>query len=139
MKAQLWMLLTLLVWNASASSATDLKEVVLGEDFQTEPDNMPYMFPCSTYMDVLFCDNRVMLEDRVCARSLQFVKHANDQVVINCRLSSGETITVARTLLGRSGGPVRDDTIASAYYHLQFNPRVTLIPANSRQTLIRIK
>jgi hypothetical protein len=131
----------LLCSNLALASETNpmLKEVVLGVDFEAETEEHGFMFPCSVYMGVVFCDNRVMLEDRVCSRSLSFTKLSTGQIAINCRLSSGEHFTLARTFPGRAGLPVKDETIATGYYFLEFSPRVIVVPASARQTLVRIR
>lgn len=128
-------LLCLSIFHAHAS----LTHIVLVEDYhQEKSQDSTFIFPCSLSAGGIFCDNRVMLADRRCARTLHFERLATSQISISCQLMAGEKIILARTLLGRAGGPVYDETAASAYYLLEFNTRITLLPVSSRQLLLSI-
>lgn len=100
--------------------------VVLGFDMSIFGHNR-YVFPCQSYMGVLFCDNRLVIEDESCNRSLRFIENkARSQTTIVCNIRTSEQIMIATT---RKHSPfMRDETLeAMGYYYLDFSPRVSLV------------
>lgn len=105
-----------------------LNSVVLGVSL--DPDIKTFHFPCNAGpADVVFCDERVSIQDTVCSKTLSF-KHVSTNVVdVNCQLSSGRSITLARTIDGFIPDHTQD---AFGYVRLQFNPVVKVKTVQER-------
>ncbi len=115
-----------------AESTSQLRDIALGVNFDMEHGDSAYTFPCSAIMGVVFCDNRVIVEDQNCSSSLKLTKLSDARIAISCDLKTGEKFEIAKT----SSELFNDDTQSMGYYFLEFNKRISLRKTLNQDILI---
>lgn len=122
MKSLFTIIALVLTFSAHAQNVS-LRDIVLGVDYEMEPGESPYMFPCLAMMGSMFCDSNLTIKNQQCARTISFSK-TPAQLFVNCQMN-GEKILLAQSAKGERA--ISDDTQPAGYFYLVFNPRVKLV------------
>lgn len=106
---------------SSATQAIELNNIVLSEDLNDSP--AVYSFPCSKFLDVVFCSNQLILE-KGCKNTLRITP-----TNLSCRALNGDRVEFAKINLKSR---FEDSTINGQFaYTLQFSNRVKLMELNT--------
>jgi hypothetical protein len=108
-------------------AAIQLQDVVLAIELDAESDESSFQFPCMQMSGVVFCDNRLLIEDQTCAKSL---KIDSEKGKIICNLQNESNVQLA-TYNTRDELHI-DDTAPYGFRFLHFSERVRL---NQRQVV----
>lgn len=106
-----------LTFTMSVSHAIELRNIVLAEDLNDSPAILS--FPCSSYLDVVFCSNQLILE-KGCKNTLKISPDG-----LSCQALDGNFVKFATVNLKSR---FEDSTMNGQFaYTLNFSNRVVLI------------
>ncbi|MGZ3796258.1 MAG: hypothetical protein ACXVB1_07840 [Pseudobdellovibrionaceae bacterium] len=98
------------------SYALELRDIVVGEDYSELP--VFRSFPCSIYIDVIFCGNSLVLE-KGCAKTLKI-----SDKTLSCTSLQGDQVEFGQI---DEASYIEDSTMGgTGGYHVKYSSRVQL-------------